>query len=110
MTSAVIAPDHTRSMARSNEDIRQWQILRSLASSRLGIAVGELAAEHGVTTRTIRRDLSALGRAGFPLYQEEGSPCLLWKRIPVSDSIVWKAEVSCSNCSCRSTWLCDVGS
>ena len=79
MTSAVIAPEHTRSMPRSKEVIRQWQILRSLASSRLGIAVGELAAEHGVTTRTIRRDLSALGRAGFPLYQEEGSPCLLWK-------------------------------
>ncbi len=66
-------------MPRSNEVVRQWQILRTLATSRLGVAVPDLAAEHGVTTRTIRRDLSALGRAGFPLYQEQGPERLLWK-------------------------------
>jgi predicted DNA-binding transcriptional regulator YafY len=66
-------------MPRSHEVVRQWQILRSLATSRLGLAAQDLAAEHGVTGRTIRRDLSALGRAGFPLYQEQGSRRLLWK-------------------------------
>jgi predicted DNA-binding transcriptional regulator YafY len=69
-------------MPRSHEVVRQWQILRSLAASRLGIAVPDLAQEHGVTSRTVRRDLSALGRAGFPLYQERGSRSLLWKLDP----------------------------
>jgi predicted DNA-binding transcriptional regulator YafY len=41
--------------------------------------VQSLADHQGVTSRTIRRDLSALGRAGFPLYQEQGDKCLLWK-------------------------------
>ncbi|HET9384193.1 MAG TPA: transcriptional regulator [Gemmatimonadales bacterium] len=66
-------------MPRSHEVVRQWQILRSLASSRLGLAAQALADQHGVTSRTIRRDLSALGRAGFPLFQEQGHHCLLWK-------------------------------
>src|SRR5690242_1808538 len=73
MTSPVISKSHTRLMPRSQEVVRQWQILRSLATSRLGIGVQDLAVEHGVAARTIRRDLSALGRAGFPLYQEQGS-------------------------------------
>lgn len=65
-------------MPRSQEAIRQWQILRALAASRLGLSVEALAAAQRVTPRTIRRDLKALDEAGFPLYQEKGERGSLW--------------------------------
>ena len=46
---------------------RQWQILISLLNRRFGLTIKELAAEVGVDTRTIRRDLSTLSGAGFAL-------------------------------------------
>jgi len=55
---------------RNAEVIRQWQILRSIESSRTGVTIHELAEEAGVTTRTIRRDLQALQEAGFAVYDE----------------------------------------
>lgn len=66
-------------MARSQEAIRQWQMLRALAASRLGLTVESLATEQRVTTRTIRRDLAALQEAGFPLYQEKRDTHTSWK-------------------------------
>ena len=54
-------------MARSAEVIRQWEILRSIDRARHGIGIAKLAAERGVHPRTIRRDIDALCRAGFPL-------------------------------------------
>ena len=53
-------------MARSSEVVRQWEILREIDGARNGITVGKLAAARGVCERTIRRDLDALARAGFP--------------------------------------------
>ncbi len=66
-------------MQRSNEVIRQWQVLRALAASRLGLTVEALAGEHGVTPRTVRRDLSALERSGFPLIQETAESPYRWR-------------------------------
>lgn len=66
-------------MARSSEVVRQWEILRSIDGARHGIAIAKLAAEHGVHQRTIRRDLDALGRAGFPLYDERVNGTSMWK-------------------------------
>jgi predicted DNA-binding transcriptional regulator YafY len=66
-------------MPRSREVVRQWQVLRSLAASHHGLTVDALAAEQGVTSRTVRRDLAALERAGFPLFQEAGGDRLRWK-------------------------------
>jgi len=66
-------------MPRSREVVRQWQVLSCLAVSKLGLTVEAMAAEQAVTTRTIRRDLAALGRAGFPLFQEASEPPLRWK-------------------------------
>ena len=66
-------------MARNSEVIRQWQILRSIDAVRNGITVGKLAAEHGVHTRTIRRDLEALSRAGFPLTDAKINGTSMWK-------------------------------
>jgi predicted DNA-binding transcriptional regulator YafY len=56
--------------ARGQEVIRQWKLLNSLQHSRLGRTVDDLAQELGVVTRTIRRDLSQLQEAGFPLEQK----------------------------------------
>jgi len=54
---------------RHTEIVRQWNILRAIESAA-DVTVNKLAAEHGVATRTIRRDLNALQDAGFPLYPE----------------------------------------
>ncbi|MCL4847247.1 MAG: HTH domain-containing protein [Acidobacteria bacterium] len=65
---------------RNREFIRQWEILRTLDACRLGRTIHELAADTGVSTRTIRRDLAALGEAGFPVYcDEEGEATKRWK-------------------------------
>ena len=42
-------------MARNREAIRQWHILRALATARLGVSVDTLARDQRVTPRTIRR-------------------------------------------------------
>jgi proteasome accessory factor B len=55
---------------RNAEVIRQWQILREIEQRRTGVTIHELAAEVGVSTRTIRRDLQALQEAGFAVYDE----------------------------------------
>lgn len=54
---------------RNAEVIRQWKILKTIEAGRYTTA-GALAEQHGVTERTIRRDLEALQEAGFPLYDE----------------------------------------
>ena len=66
-------------MARNAELVRQWEILRAIDGARHGIPVAKLAAERGVHQRTIRRDMDALCRAGFPLYDEKVNGTSLWK-------------------------------
>jgi predicted DNA-binding transcriptional regulator YafY len=66
-------------VARNAEMIRQWEILRTLESSRLGKTIQEIADDRGVHTRTIRRDLAALEQAGFPLESTEGVGAHRWK-------------------------------
>jgi predicted DNA-binding transcriptional regulator YafY len=66
-------------MARSNEVIRQWNIIRALDGSKQGRTVQELAKSAGVTVRTIWRDLAALQEAGFPLYDEKIDGRAYWR-------------------------------
>jgi predicted DNA-binding transcriptional regulator YafY len=66
-------------MPRNTEVIRQWNILRTVEASRLGVTIAELADLSGVTTRTIRRDLEALQQAGFTLFDERGEDGTRWK-------------------------------
>lgn len=66
-------------MARNQEVVRQWSILRELDANRLGVHLDTLAASTGASTRTIRRDLEALQQAGFPVYDDRGSGRTLWK-------------------------------
>ena len=66
-------------MARNTELVRQWEVLRDIDAARTGIAIAKLAANRGVHPRTIRRDLDALARAGFPLFDEKINGTSMWK-------------------------------
>ncbi len=55
---------------RNSEVIRQWTILRTLASNRR-TTIAQLAADAGKSQRTIRRDLDALQAAGFPIEEDQ---------------------------------------
>ena len=63
---------------RNKEIIRQWNILKQIASAR-DCSVAKLAGDHHVCQRTIYRDIAALEGAGFPLYQEAGEGCQYWR-------------------------------
>jgi predicted DNA-binding transcriptional regulator YafY len=65
-------------MARNAELVRQWEILRDIDGARNGISVAKLAAERGVCQRTVRRDLDALCRAGFPLRDDKTNGTTKW--------------------------------
>ncbi len=56
-------------MERHSEIVRQWRILLALESRARGLTLAEAqeTAGDGVSDRTIRRDLDALGQAGFPI-------------------------------------------
>jgi predicted DNA-binding transcriptional regulator YafY len=65
---------------RNAEVIRQWKILKKIEAGRWTSAAA-LAAEHGVTERTIRRDLEALQEAGFPLYDDRTDGKRVWRLV-----------------------------
>ena len=66
-------------MARNTEIVRQWEILREIDAARTGIPIAKLAALRKVHPRTIRRDLDALCRAGFPLTDDKVTGTSMWK-------------------------------
>jgi proteasome accessory factor B len=65
---------------RNAEVIRQWKILKRIEAGRYTTAQ-DLADEHGVTERTIRRDIEALQEAGFPLYDERMDGRKVWRLV-----------------------------
>src|SRR5437016_44043 len=52
--------------------VRQWKILAGLASRAACATVRDLALEHGVSEKTIYRDLATLKQAGFPFEETLG--------------------------------------
>jgi proteasome accessory factor B len=56
-------------MTEASPLVRQWNLLRTLSARRQGVTVRELAAETGMSAKTIRRDLETFQTAGFPLAQ-----------------------------------------
>jgi proteasome accessory factor B len=66
-------------MARNAELIRQWEILREIDSARTGVGIARLASLQRVHPRTIRRDIEALCKAGFPLYDDKTNGTPMWK-------------------------------
>ncbi len=65
---------------RNAEVIRQWRILKTIEAGRYTTAQ-DLAEEHGVTERTIRRDIEALQEAGFPLYDDRVDGRKVWRLV-----------------------------
>jgi len=65
---------------RNAEVIRQWKILKTIEAGRYTTAT-EMAREHGVTERTIRRDIEALQEAGFPLYDDRVDGRKVWRLV-----------------------------
>jgi len=47
--------------------LRQWTLLKTLATRRFGLSVLAMAKEMGVNQKTIRRDLDTFRALGFPL-------------------------------------------
>ena len=66
-------------MPRNAEVIRQWNVLRTIEASRIGVSIHTLADDAGVTTRTIRRDLEALQQAGFTLFDDRRDGHTVWR-------------------------------
>ena len=64
--------------ARGQEVIRQWKLLKETEAASYGLTVEQLAERLGVTSRTIRRDLSQLQEAGFPLEQRQRDARRAW--------------------------------
>ena len=65
---------------RNAEVIRQWKILKRIEAGRY-TSTADLAEEHGVTERTIRRDIEALQEAGFPLYDDRADGRKVWRLV-----------------------------
>jgi predicted DNA-binding transcriptional regulator YafY len=65
---------------RNAEVIRQWKILKTIEAGRF-TSSAKLAEEHGVTERTIRRDVEALQEAGFPLYDDRHDGKKVWRLV-----------------------------
>ncbi len=65
---------------RNAEVIRQWKILKRIEVGRY-VSSRDLVTEHGVSERTIRRDIEALQEAGFPLYDERQEGHKIWRLV-----------------------------
>jgi predicted DNA-binding transcriptional regulator YafY len=87
-------------MARNTELIRQWQILRAIDAARNGMSIAKLAADRDVHQRTIRRDLEALQKAGFPLYDDRVNGTTMWKMQPHAlrglENATWSVTELCA--------------
>ncbi len=59
-------------MSDSQLIVRQWLMLKMLASHGPGVTIAELATEFHVSVKTVRRDLDVLRLAGFPLEETTG--------------------------------------
>jgi predicted DNA-binding transcriptional regulator YafY len=65
---------------RNAEVIRQWRILKRIEVGRY-TSTKDLAQEHQVTERTIRRDLEALQESGFPIFDEQAEGRKVWRLV-----------------------------
>src|ERR1044071_8171578 len=65
-------------MGRNAQLIRQWAMLKQIETNRW-TTISDMADNHNVSTKTIRRDLAALMEAGFPLYDERYDGKVYWR-------------------------------
>ncbi len=69
-------------MARGEQILRHWKLLQMLQTRGTGLPLREIAAELGVTERTIQRDFEALEEVGFPLEHETDEYGKRYWRLP----------------------------
>ncbi len=70
-------------MARGEQILRHWNLLRALQTRGHGLTLRELAAEHDVNPRTIQRDFEILQEMGFPIdYEEDEYGKRFWRLPP----------------------------
>lgn len=65
-------------MARGDQLSRQWKIIQTLLTNKMGKSAQDLANSLDCHARTVYRDLEALQMAGFPLYTEQFGHKTLW--------------------------------
>ena len=65
-------------MARGDQLARQWKIIQTLISFRMGKSAADIARDLSCHPRTVYRDLDALQSAGFPIYTERVDGKSLW--------------------------------
>jgi len=65
-------------MPRGDQLSRQWKVIQTLISSKIGKSAAELAEELECNPRTLYRDLEALQMAGFPIYTDRVNGKNLW--------------------------------
>ncbi len=65
-------------MARGDQLGRQWRIIQTLITSKMGKSAAELAEEIECHPRTVYRDLEALQVAGFPIYTDRVGGKNVW--------------------------------
>jgi predicted DNA-binding transcriptional regulator YafY len=58
-------------MARGDQLVRQWELLKVLQANRFGISIDELVEKMDCTRRTVERDLSVLKKVKFPVECQE---------------------------------------
>jgi predicted DNA-binding transcriptional regulator YafY len=66
-------------MARGEQLTRQWRVIQLLINSQSGRSAADLAHSLNCHRRTVYRDLEALQRAGFPLYNEHAGGKMMWR-------------------------------
>jgi len=64
-------------MPRGDQLTRQWRLVQLLAG-RMGRNLTQLAAELGVTKRTVQRDIEVLTAAGFPVTSDMRNGTVFW--------------------------------
>jgi predicted DNA-binding transcriptional regulator YafY len=68
------------SMARGEQILRHWNLLRTLQTRGQGLTLKDLADEHDVSQRTIQRDFEILQEMGFPIdFQEDEYGKRFWR-------------------------------
>jgi predicted DNA-binding transcriptional regulator YafY len=66
-------------MARGDQLVRQWRLVKLLVETREGLSVVQLSRALGTTIRTVYRDLEILERADFPLTSIRRGKWSFWK-------------------------------
>ncbi len=69
-------------MARGDQLLRQWELLRALQTRGEGIPLRELSDRFAVSDRTIQRDLEVLQELGFPVEHDDSEFNKRYWRMP----------------------------